>query len=71
MSTWEKPDGFVSSSNENSKRGKRSEEGAETGSKASESDSSEEDSESEAQSPGKKSKVNSLFRFILHIVFTF
>lgn len=58
VSTWEKPDGFVSSSNDNSQRGKHSEE---ADSRASESDSEQEDSESEGQSPGTNLKVNSLF----------
>ncbi|XP_008937826.1 PREDICTED: WW domain-binding protein 4-like, partial [Merops nubicus] len=51
-STWEKPEGFVSSSNEKGQRDKRSEERAETDSKASESDS--EESENEAQSFKRK-----------------
>lgn len=59
VSTWEKPDGFVSSSNENSQRGKHS----------SESDSEQEDSESEGQSPGTNSKVNSLFILSLDIFY--
>lgn len=68
VSTWEKPDGFVSSSNK-SQREKHSEELAETDSKASESDS--EDSENEARSSETKFKVSSLFRFILHTVLIF
>lgn len=69
VSTWEKPAGFVSSSNEKSPRDKRSGDLAETDSKASESDS--EDSENEAQSSERKFKVSSLFRFFLHTVLIF
>lgn len=69
VSTWEKPAGFISSSNEKSQRDKHSEELAETDSKASDSDS--EDSESEAQSSETNFKVSSLFRFILHTILIF
>lgn len=57
VSTWEKPDGFVSSSNEKRQRDKHSEELAETDSK-----SDSEDSENEAQSSETNLKVS----FSLH-----
>lgn len=57
VSTWEKPAGFVSSSNEKNQHDK-------------DSDSDSEDSENEAQSSETNFKVNSLFGFILHSVFS-